>query len=529
MSIKDINKLKIGTRLGLSFGIVIALTLVLSTINTTGMNKLAGLTQKLYDHPYAVSTASLRIEMGIVAMHRSMKDVALAKDEAAISKASATVDSREAETLEDFEILRERFLGDQSQVEMARRMFIEWKPIRDEVISLMREGKREEAARITKEKGADYIATLSGTMGEFINFAEGKADEFSTNARQARKDTLATNYVSLAATVLLGLGLAFFMTRSITRPLYRAIAGLREGGEQVSSAAGQVAASSQSMAEGATEQAAGLEETSSSLEEMSSMIQKNADSARKADELSQDARKTASTGTQAMQRMNEAILTIQKSSDETAKIIKVIDDIAFQTNILALNAAVEAARAGDAGAGFAVVADEVRNLAMRSADAAKNTAGMIEESVKNSNHGVEIAEEVSSTLTKIVTSISQSSDLVGDIANASRQQSAGIAQINKAVTQMDHVTQSNASNAEESASASEELHAQAEAMNRIVAELTEVIGGSKQTSSKVEYDHTGRMKQTATLSSENFPTINETRSRSFQSVEWDETPAMTRN
>lgn len=266
-------------------------------------------------------------------------------------------------------------------------------------------------------------------------------------------------------------------TRSIIGPLNRIIAGLTRDAEQVSSAAGQVSCASQSLAEGATEQAAGLQETSSSLEEMSSMTQKNAENAQQANILAGEARKAAAAGTESMNRMHEAILAIQKSSDETAKILKAIDEIAFQTNLLALNAAVEAARAGEAGKGFAVVAEEVRNLAMRSAEAARNTASMIDESVRNSKNGVDIAAEVAKVLGEIVERVGKTTDLVGEIAAASQEQARGIEQVNTAVSQMDKVTQQNAANAEESASASEELTSQARSLDQIVRELVSLVGG----------------------------------------------------
>ena len=284
--------------------------------------------------------------------------------------------------------------------------------------------------------------------------------------------------VSLIIGVVLAIGLGVLISRSISKALSRIVESLNEGSDQVASASGQVSSASQSLAEGATEQAAGLEETSSSLEEMSTMTKQNADNAQQANTLATDARKAADNGSESMTRMNTAIQDIQKSSEETAKIIKVIDEIAFQTNLLALNAAVEAARAGEAGKGFAVVAEEVRNLAMRSAEAAKNTSSMIEESVKNSNNGVDIAGEVGKVLDEIVQGIGKTTDLVGEIAAASQEQAQGISQVNTAVSQMDKVTQQNAANAEESASASEELSAQAEQMNQIVGELIAMVGGN---------------------------------------------------
>ena len=244
--------------------------------------------------------------------------------------------------------------------------------------------------------------------------------------------------------------------------------------------AGQVSSSSQSLAEGASEQAASLEETSSSLEEMASMTKRNAENAQKANELAKQARAAADKGTSDMQQMNSAMEAIKVSSDDIAKIIKTIDEIAFQTNILALNAAVEAARAGEAGMGFAVVADEVRNLAQRSAQAAKETAGKIEGAITKTAQGVGISKQVAETLIEIATKARQVDELVAEVANASREQTQGITQVNSAVGQMDKVTQSNAANAEESAAAAEELNAKAETMKQSVGELLQLVGGNSQ-------------------------------------------------
>ncbi len=238
--------------------------------------------------------------------------------------------------------------------------------------------------------------------------------------------------------------------------------------EQVNSASTQIASGSQQLAEGANEQASSLEEISASLEEMSSMTKNTADNSKQANQLSLGARNAATNGDQAMQKMSQAINKIKESSDSTAKIIKTIDEIAFQTNLLALNAAVEAARAGEAGKGFAVVAEEVRNLAQRSAEAAKNTAELIEGAQVNADQGVSISEEVARFLTEIVDGASKVNDLIKEIDAATDEQSKGIEQVNRAVSEMNKLTQQNASNSEESASAAEELNSQS-------AELTHMV------------------------------------------------------
>ena len=289
--------------------------------------------------------------------------------------------------------------------------------------------------------------------------------------------------VGLLVGTIFSLLAALYIARSITGPLNRAVNSLTSGAEQVTSASGQVAQSSQSMAEGASEQASSLEETSASLEEMASMTRQNADNASQANTLMDETVATVTKGTTSMEEMSKAIEDIKSSSDETAKIIKTIDEIAFQTNLLALNAAVEAARAGDAGKGFAVVAEEVRNLAQRSAEAAKNTAALIEESQTNADRGVEVTNQVGTALTEIQESAAKVRQLVGEVTGSSNEQAQGIDQINIAISQMDQVTQQNAANSEEGASAAEELSAQAAEMMTVVGELGALVGSNNSGSS----------------------------------------------
>ena len=324
-------------------------------------------------------------------------------------------------------------------------------------------------------KGVDKIAGFAPVhLTGWSVAATQNTDEFMNAARSIRNVIL---IVALGFLTLTVIGVLWF-ARSITLPINRVVTLMNAGAEEVASASGQVSAASQSLAEGSSEQAAAIEETSSSLEEMASMTRQNADNANQADQLMKDANQIIEEANQSMDQMTTSMAEITQTSEETQKIVKTIDEIAFQTNLLALNAAVEAARAGEAGAGFAVVADEVRNLAIRAAEAAKNTSTLIEDSVKRIKEGSSLVETTNSAFDKVAQSSSKVADLVSEISAASTEQAQGIEQVNKAVSEMDQVVQQNAANAEESASASEEMNAQAEQMKAVVMELVAIVGGA---------------------------------------------------
>jgi methyl-accepting chemotaxis protein len=285
--------------------------------------------------------------------------------------------------------------------------------------------------------------------------------------------------------VLIALG--FFFMKKVVAPIAESIHGVVDNIQRVSAGSQQVFASAKQLADGSSAQASSLEETSSSLEELSSMTKQNADNASQARAMMQEAGHIVEKVNRHMDDMAKAIAEITKSSEETGKIIKTIDEIAFQTNLLALNAAVEAARAGEAGAGFAVVADEVRNLAMRSAEAAKNTSELIENTMKAVKNGNELTSSTQEAFKDNMASSAKISQLVDEIATASQEQAHGIAQINHAVAEMDKVVQQAAYNAEASATASDTMNSEVIQLIKFMEVLANLVGSEIHVDTKVSF------------------------------------------
>ncbi|MGE3955182.1 MAG: methyl-accepting chemotaxis protein [Vicinamibacterales bacterium] len=348
----------------------------------------------------------------------------------------------------------------------------------DDSIEMSRAGRKTEALdhvrtelRPTFEQYDAAVTTLAVWNAENGKVAGAEID---TAVRTTTWGVL----VGVGLAILFGIAIGLLIIRSISSLLSASVTTLKDGAQQVTSASTQVAASAQSLSQGASEQAASLEETSASMEEMASMSRQNAENTRTAESLIKSVDTRVAESNTALTAMVASMASIKESSNDISRIIKTIDEIAFQTNILALNAAVEAARAGEAGMGFAVVADEVRSLAQRSAQAAKNTADLIEQSISRSSEGAQRVEQMSSSIKSITDAVAEVRRLVESVSAASQQQAQGFDQVSQAIAQMEKVTQTNAATAEESAAASEELSAQAEASLAAVNEIDALVGGA---------------------------------------------------
>ena len=351
----------------------------------------------------------------------------------------------------------------------------------DRALGLVRSKSEKSELEAQNLMRTEVDSTLEQTVKGFNDDIDYNIKLAEAEAKSAAAKVASSFWIILPLLIsAAGIGalIGWGIIRAVSGALGSISDSLEEGATQTASASGQLSAASQSLAEGCNEQGSSVAETSAALEEMSVMIRNTADNAEKAKAFANQARVAAQSGAQTMVDMNTAMHAIEASSAEVAKIVKNIDEIAFQTNILALNAAVEAARAGEAGAGFAVVADEVRSLAQRSAAAAKETAEKIEAAIANSQRGSVSCGKVGESLDEIVRKVAAADALVAEISTAAKEQSQGIQQVGTAMTQLDKVTQGNATNAQQSASAAEQLNSQAHTMQDTVAYLRSLVTGN---------------------------------------------------
>lgn len=348
------------------------------------------------------------------------------------------------------------------------------------VLPLSRANKNAEAYQLYHSEVMPAMNAAVGVAVDMVVMNKDICTKTSDSTMQTARNSWWTSLLVGLLAVALGAIVSWLMVRALNKEVIRAVSELTEGAEQIASAASQVSASSQSLAQGSSEQAASIEETSASSEEINSMSRKNTDNSRSMATLVGQSQQMFSKANGQLEEMVLSMDEINESSGKISKIIKVIDEIAFQTNILALNAAVEAARAGEAGMGFAVVADEVRSLAQRSAQAAKDTALLIEESIAKSNAGKNKVDQVATAIRGITEDSARIRTLADEVNISSEEQTRGLDQIARAISQMEQVTQTTAANAEESAAAAEELNAQSEALRDIVGRLHALVGGQQQ-------------------------------------------------
>lgn len=477
------SKMKLGTRLSMGFGVVLVLLSVLAYTCVGRLTNLSGTVNELAVTRVAQLEMMYRLMKNFDISARSVRNItlnlSLAHPDANVTKTQKENYDKGKAALSAVFAKLEKSLITAKGKELFTPMkdnYLATLGFMDKAMALDSANNHAEASDVIVNQLLTVQAKFLSSADAFASNLVGLADKSGDESVRAAKHGRMIIILLAAITLILGVFIAFFITRGVTKPLGRAIEGLDEAAVLVASGSTQVSMASQQLAEGSSEQAASIEETSSSLEEMASMTKQNAGNANQANQLMVETREAVSIASQTMANLTGSMSEISKASEETSKIIKTIDEIAFQTNLLALNAAVEAARAGDAGAGFAVVADEVRNLAMRAAEAAKNTANLIEGTVRRVKEGSELVEKTDRHFQEVAASVGKSAELVGEISAASQEQAQGIGQLSTVVNDMDKVVQQNSANAEETASASEEMSSQAERMKEFVGDLNKLIG-----------------------------------------------------
>jgi methyl-accepting chemotaxis protein len=521
------TSMTVGKRFAMTSGIVLFLLCVFAAIVLVVLNRIDSNIVVLTTDAVPGTFYSATMEADVMALRGDLMRDMLEKDPAQLATVEQHITDDWAQLNADM-----KSYEDSITQEVDRQQFNALKPQLaaiqqgwEKVHPICKQGRTAEAYQLYMSDMSAPIISLRKQLVDMVQWNKKYGDATVAKTVSAASWGRWLSLLTAFVAILAGIGVSWFMITALKKELNRAISELTEGAEQIASAATQVSASSQSLAQGSSEQAASIEETSASSEEINSMARKNTDNAHSMDTLMTESEVKFNKTNLQLESMVVSMDEINKSSDKISKIIKVIDEIAFQTNILALNAAVEAARAGEAGMGFAVVADEVRSLAQRSAQAAKDTAVLIEESISKSNDGKSKVDEVAAAIRGITADSSKIKVLVDEVTLGSEEQSRGFEQIAKAIAQMEQVTQTTAANAEESAAAAEELNAQSETLKDVVGRLNAMVtgaGGSGQNSGfagSLHSDHVGLSNDRAARSGSSR-TVRPSSPKSSVSTAW---------
>lgn len=508
------SNLKIGVKLIIGF---ISVAIIAGVVGVTGMlnlNTINGSYSEMSDNNLKASASIGNIAVGFQNFKVYLRDILVEVGSADRGKFVEEIAKYDSVLADNMVIFKKTLRTENMEAEFKNleASIAGYKPIRDEVLSLALANKESQALRLLRTDGVPVTLAVQKSIDKLIELNA----EYSMQAASDNSSSANTSVLIMGALVVIGMIIAIvlglYISRIISKPvrdlvtvsermasgdlnvevrinsndeigalsasfstmvdsINEVLSNINVSSEQVASGSRQVSDSSQALSQGTTEQASSIQQLTASMEEISAQTKQNAINANQANELSIIAAENATEGNNQMQEMLKAMEDINDSSANISKIIKVIDEIAFQTNILALNAAVEAARAGQHGKGFAVVAEEVRNLAARSANAAKETTDMIEGSIKKVDAGTKIATATADALNKIVEGVAKAGTLVASIANASNEQATGISQVNQAIMLVSEVTQTNSATSEECASASEELSSQADLLKEMVGKF----------------------------------------------------------
>ena len=518
---KAINNMRVGARLGAAFSLVILLLIIVSVTAVTKISSINSTIEQIVSDRYVKVRLAFDVRDGVNDQIKYLRGIVIdTKNPEQNKKRYLQLDDTVKQTnlaMDKIAAIQTTVVGKQ-KIKALQDASDTFEAAKEQLVNLARAGDMDGATEFVLRK-------LTTSQNAYLDLATAFADSQDQQLQSEGKTAIADGATAIQLTlifsalaVLVAAALGFFLTRSITRPLHTAVkvaenvaAGdlttqirvtsndetgqlmqglknmnenlmkivteVRAGTNAIHSASGEIAAGNLDLSSRTEQQASSLEETASAMEQMTATVKQNADNARQANQLAAQASRVAVQGGEVVGEVVHTMEGINASSRKIVDIIAVIDGIAFQTNILALNAAVEAARAGEQGRGFAVVASEVRNLAQRSASAAKEIKVLIDDSVAKVDNGTQLVAKAGSTMAEVVSSVKSVTDIVGEIAIASNEQSTGIEEINKAITQMDEVTQQNAALVQEASSAAYSLNEQAERLSQAIS-IFKVSAGS---------------------------------------------------